>query len=67
MDSMYLMGSEGVEKAGYAMQSAAESIRGSAGEITEALRMHAIKMEELVWELVNALKVEDSPELVKGG
>jgi len=40
MESIFLMGSEDVSKAGYSMRDAAATMRSAASSIDESLRQH---------------------------
>ena len=51
-----LLGAEGVQKAGYNMQSAASEMLRAAAQITEALRLHERFMQEYLQEFQEALK-----------
>lgn len=45
-DYITLLGAEDVQRAGRAMQSAAEAMQRAAGQIEEAMRLHALSLSE---------------------
>lgn len=55
METMHLIGSEEVSRAGHNMQAAAESIRHSANQISDALERHAQRMQEALATLETIL------------
>lgn len=56
MESISLMGSEEVQRAGYAIKSAAESMQQAASSIDESLRRHQMFMDDWLFRFEAVLK-----------
>ena len=58
METIHLLGSEDVQRAGVAMRSAAESMERGANWLRETLERHEQAMRELTAILVAALEAQ---------